>query len=116
MQWVRSGHGAGWGIVALAALTVASAGMAVGAGTSGSAAAGKKLYASQGCEACHRIGGKGGKIGPDLSKEGTKHRSTAWLVSFLKNPKSQNSKSTMPPVKGSPKELADLAAYMQSLK
>jgi mono/diheme cytochrome c family protein len=112
---------AGWGIVALATIVIAGAGTPVGAGTAGgaakgSAAEGKKLYASQGCGACHKIGSAGGKIGPDLSKEGTKKRSTQWLVAFLKNPKSQNPKSTMPPVTSSQKELADLAAYMQSLK
>ena len=110
-----------WGAALLAAVVVASTSTfasapARGAAGAGSAAAGKALYAKQGCEACHKIGGKGGKIGPDLSKEGTKKRSTPWLVAFLKNPKSKNPKSTMPPVSGSPKELADLAAYLQSLK
>jgi mono/diheme cytochrome c family protein len=111
-----------WGTTALAAVVIAGAAIPVGArpgaaaAAKGSAAAGKKLYASQGCGACHKIGTAGGKVGPDLSKEGTKHRSAQWLVAFMKNPKSQNPKSSMPPVKGSQKELADLAAYMQSLK
>jgi mono/diheme cytochrome c family protein len=96
-------------------VTIASSSVPVGA-AAGNATNGQKLYASQGCGSCHKIGGKGGKIGPDLSKEGTKKRSTQWLVAFLKNPKRTNPKSIMPPVTGSPKELQDLAAYMQSLK
>lgn len=110
-RW-RVSRSAVW--TALAAM-IASAGSPVGAAP-GSVANGQKLYTTQGCASCHTIGGKGGKIGPDLSKEGTKKRSTQWLVAFLKNPKSTNPKSIMPPVKGSPKELQDLAAYMQSLK
>jgi mono/diheme cytochrome c family protein len=120
-------HATRWGTTALAAVVIAAASTAVGAPKShshaakssvsnASVAAGKKLYASQGCDACHKIGVKGGKIGPDLTKEATRKRSTQWLVAFFKNPKSKNPKTIMPPVKGSPKELADLAAYMQSLK
>jgi mono/diheme cytochrome c family protein len=111
---------AGW--VGLAAMMVASASIAVGAPTSGSpaakgrVAAGKMLYAKESCNACHKIDGKGGKMGPDLSKEGTKKRDAPWLVAFLKDPKSKNPNSKMPPAKGSQKDLAGLAAYMQSLK
>jgi mono/diheme cytochrome c family protein len=106
---------AGWRAAVLAAVTIAGAGSAVGA-ASGNVANGQKLYAAQDCATCHKIGSKGGKIGPDLSKEGTKKRSTQWLVAFFKNPKSTNPKSIMPPVKGSQKDLQDLAAYMLTLK
>jgi mono/diheme cytochrome c family protein len=95
-------------------VTIASAGVPVGA-AAGSAANGQKLYASQGCGGCHKIGGKGGKVGPDLTKEGTK-RNAQWLVAFLKNPAVKYPKGTMPPVAGSPKDLQDLAAYMLTLK
>ena len=104
--------------------TVASAAMlalgVAGPGTparaaAGNAANGQKLYASQGCAACHQIGGKGGKIGPDLSKEGKK-RNAPWLTAFLKDPRSKIPKGSMPPVKASAKELQDLSAYMLTLK
>ncbi len=81
----------------------------------GNAANGKKLYAAQGCGACHVIRGKGGKTGPDLTKTGTK-RTAAWMVAFLKNPRSKIPKGTMPPAEGSAKDLQDLAAYMMTLK
>jgi nitric oxide reductase subunit C len=99
---------------AMLALLVAGAKAPVRA-AAGKAANGQKLYASQGCAACHMIGGKGGKIGPDLSKEGKK-RNGPWLTAFLKNPRSKIAKGAMPPVKASAKDLQDLSAYMLTLK
>lgn len=80
---------------------------------------GKKVYAANGCANCHTIQGKGGKNGPDLSKTGaeTKH-TVAWLEDQVKNPKSHDDDSTMPPfgerIKG--KDLTALATYLKSLK
>jgi mono/diheme cytochrome c family protein len=99
---------------AMVTLLVASLGTPARA-AAGKAANGQKLYASQSCAACHTIGSKGGKVGPDLSKEGKK-RNVAWLTAFLKNPRSKVPKGSMPPVKASPKELQDLSAYMLTLK
>jgi mono/diheme cytochrome c family protein len=110
-QW-RVLSTAGW--AALASAIIATAGSSVGA-AAGSVANGKKLYAAQDCATCHKIGGKGGKIGPDLTKEGTK-RNAQWLVPFFKNPAAKYPKGSMPPVKGSQKDLQDLAAYMLTLK
>jgi mono/diheme cytochrome c family protein len=102
-------------IVATALAIIPGARAATKAAASGSAANGQKLYASQGCATCHKIGGKGGKIGPDLSKEGTK-RDAQWLVAFMKNPRSKVPKGSMPAVQAKAMELQDLAAYMRSLK
>ena len=44
------------------------------------AQAGRELFQTQGCTACHRIGASGGNIGPDLSGEGFKGRSAEWLT------------------------------------
>ncbi len=109
----KAPHLALWAIGTLV-VVIATGGTAVGAAT-GSAANGKKLYAKQDCSTCHKIGGKGGKIGPDLSKERTKHNAQ-WLTQFFKNPRSKVPKGSMPPVQGSPKDLQDLAAYMLTLK
>jgi mono/diheme cytochrome c family protein len=103
-----------WGAAALVTVTMAGAGSSVGAAT-GSVANGQKLYAAQDCATCHKIGSKGGKIGPDLTKEGAK-RKAPWLVAFFKNPAAKYPKGSMPPVKGSQKDLQDLAAYMLTLK
>jgi cytochrome c2 len=81
----------------------------------GNAGNGKKLYAAQKCDMCHKIGGSGAAVGPELTREGKK-RNQGWLAAFLKNPRSKVPKGTMPPAKGSDKEIGDLAAYMLSLK
>ncbi len=81
----------------------------------GDKASGIKLYAAQHCDACHKIAGKGGPTGPDLSKTGSKHDG-AWFAAFLKSPTSKVPGSKMPPAAGSDKDIKDLAAYMVSLK
>ncbi|HMD98176.1 MAG TPA: c-type cytochrome [Terriglobia bacterium] len=35
---------------------------------------GKRLYAEKGCGACHKLGGRGGTLGPSLESEGAKTR------------------------------------------
>jgi len=56
---------------------------------------GKNLYNQNRCDLCHRIGGQGGVIGPDLSKVGSKY-DTQWLVKQIKDPKSHNPTTQMP--------------------
>jgi nitric oxide reductase subunit C len=103
-------------VASAAMLAVVVAGLGTPArAAAGSAANGQKLYASQSCAACHMVGGKGGKVGPDLSKEGKKRNAT-WLTAFLKNPRSKIAKGSMPPVKASAKDLQDLSAYLLTLK
>jgi cytochrome c oxidase cbb3-type subunit III len=52
----------------------------------GDAARGKALfYGTAACSTCHMIGGKGGRLGPDLSSTGSA-RSTEYLVDSLRNP------------------------------
>ncbi len=78
-------------------------------------AKGQKVYTDKKCALCHKIAGKGGKIGGDLSNVGAK-RNAKWLRSFMKNPKAVNPKVKMAPFKGSDDELKALVAYMASLK
>jgi cytochrome c oxidase cbb3-type subunit III len=53
---------------------------------SGDAAHGKALfYGSAACSTCHMIGGKGGRLGPDLSTTGSA-RATEYLVDSVRNP------------------------------
>ncbi|HZO87345.1 MAG TPA: cytochrome c [Chthonomonadaceae bacterium] len=81
--------------------------------------AGKAVYDANGCARCHAIGGAGGRMGPDLSKVGAEPTHTPeWLVQHVKNPKSQNPASRMPPFEGkiSDKDLLALGAYLASLK
>jgi len=55
------------------------------AGMQGNARAGEQLYRAKGCAKCHRIGGEGGGMGPDLSEIG-KTRSAAHLRQAVVDP------------------------------
>jgi len=76
---------------------------------------GEVVFATHQCPICHTIKGKGGTVGPDLSKVGQR-RDEAGLKKFLPDPQSVAPSTIMPPFKGSPQELDDLVAYLQSLK
>ena len=47
---------------------------------------GKTLYRQEGCFTCHRLNGEGGPVGPDLTTEGERGRTTEWLVGHFKDP------------------------------
>ena len=81
-------------------------------------AAGRKVYDSKGCAACHAIGGKGGNSGPDLTATGAVPTHTMqWLAVQISNPKAHNPDSTMPAFATVPaKDLNAMAAYLASLK
>jgi mono/diheme cytochrome c family protein len=57
---------------------------------------GRKLYSQEGCMGCHQLNGEGGKVGPDLTIEGTRGRSDEWLVGHFKDPSSYSPGSAMP--------------------
>lgn len=81
-------------------------------------AEGKKVYAAQGCAACHLIGDKGGKTGPDLTKVG-KTAKVDRLTQAIRDPKKLDPKNIMPaygPDKIDAKQFKGLIAYMLSLK
>jgi nitric oxide reductase subunit C len=77
---------------------------------------GERLFRTNGCPACHRIGGIGGSVGPDLTTVGNR-RDKAWMKSQLKNPKSHDANSIMPSFAQLPeKDIDDIAAYLSGLK
>ncbi len=77
---------------------------------------GEAVYKAQGCSACHRIGGVGGTIGPDLTVVGIR-RDKAWIMQQLIDPKFHDPKSIMPSFAKLPqKDREDLAEYLVSLK
>ena len=79
---------------------------------------GKTLYAEKGCGACHTIGGVGGKVGPDLTAQGTKPgRDLVWHVNHFRNPPAVVPGSIMPPLTDlAEDDLKALAEYMLSLR
>jgi mono/diheme cytochrome c family protein len=48
--------------------------------------AGRSLFVSVGCVSCHKIEGKGGVAGPDLSHEANLGRSSQWLMTQITDP------------------------------
>jgi len=93
-----------------------------GSYTGGSAAAGKKVFETVGCQACHvvdkelteaRVGGR--YFGPSLVGTGDKLK-PAWIVAWLRNPRKWHSKVRMPDMRLSEAEIQNLTAYLMGLK
>lgn len=79
-------------------------------------AAGRRLFESQGCSACHVLQGAGGTAGPDLTHVGT-IRNAQWIKRFIRDPNAVKPGAPMPPFKNlSEKELDALANYLASWK
>lgn len=85
----------------------------------GSAERGKAIFGSVGCLGCHQIndfpieGRTRFGFAPDLSTVGSKV-SRDWLASWLKNPRHYWEETTMPSLRLSGQEIADLSAYLLS--
>lgn len=78
---------------------------------------GRTLYRQEGCFMCHQLDGKGGKVGPDLTYEGTRGRTNAWLVGHFKDPSAYTPGSIMPAFKSlTDTQLKALTAFLQSQK
>jgi len=78
----------------------------------GNIANGAKLFAAN-CESCHGAGGKNGQVGPTLYDAGLKAGQVAYMVRF---PAGVDKDSSMPKLTITDKELADVSAYVASLK
>ena len=84
----------------------------------GAAVTGESVFRSN-CSNCHAINEKGGKRAPDLGKAGEDPKHTeSWLAEFIKDPKSKDPNSKMPPQGDRLKEadMKKLTAYLVSLK
>lgn len=78
---------------------------------------GRTLYRQEGCFMCHRLDGEGGKVGPDLTNEGTRGRTDAWLIGHFKDPAAYSPGSIMPAFKNlTDKQLQALTAFLQNQK
>jgi nitric oxide reductase subunit C len=77
---------------------------------------GKNVYTQYRCDLCHKIGGEGGAIGPDLTHIGS-NKESPWLAKQIRDPKSHNPKTQMPPFPQiSEGEIQALVDYLVSLK
>lgn len=80
-------------------------------------AAGAKLFLSLPCHSCHRMEGKGGPSGPDLTHEALRHADMDWHIRHLKDPQKVSPGSGMPPFDSlEAAELNALAAYLATRK
>ena len=78
---------------------------------------GKTLYRQEGCFMCHQLDGQGGKVGPDLTSEGTRGRTDAWLVGHFKDPSAYTRGSIMPSFKNlTETQLQALTVFLQHQK
>lgn len=81
------------------------------------AALNEQARQKEGCFSCHSFHGHGGTIAPDLSVEGTRKRSDAWLMAHFKDPRSVSPNSVMPSFDALTKrQLELLSAFLQYQK
>lgn len=78
----------------------------------GNATAGAAVFAAN-CASCHGAGGKNGQVGPTLAGAGLKAGQVAYMVH---NPQGVDKESGMPKLPLTDKQVADVAAYVASLK
>lgn len=74
-------------------------------------ARGRALFDEQGCIGCHRLGGFGGNLGPELDRVGAK-RSPEWLAEHFKSPADVVPGTTMPGMKHSEADIEALTLFM----
>ncbi|PYQ11926.1 MAG: hypothetical protein DMF80_20025 [Acidobacteria bacterium] len=89
--------------------------------------AGRKLFESVGCLACHRVGNDRRGLnegfdaaafrthGPNLDGTGSKVNA-GWLYAWVRNPRGYWHETRMPNLRLTDKEAADVTAYLMSLK
>ncbi len=78
---------------------------------------GRTLYRQEGCFMCHQLDGQGGKVGPDLTHEGKRGRTDAWLIGHFKDPSAYSRGSIMPAFKNlTDRQLQALTTFLQSQK
>lgn len=78
---------------------------------------GKTLYRQEGCFMCHRLNDEGGKVGPDLTVEGSRGRTDGWLMGHFKDPPAYSPGSIMPAFEHlTHQQLKALTAFLQNQK
>jgi mono/diheme cytochrome c family protein len=74
---------------------------------------GAELFETVGCRGCHKLGGVGGVIGPELDRVGTR-RSPDWLRAHFLEPAAVTPGSGMPPQKFSEPDVEAIVLFMLS--
>ena len=76
---------------------------------------GKKSYKKVGCSGCHKIGEKGGLVGPDLTHIGSR-LNAAWMYKFFLNPQIVIKHVKMPNYGMKDQVAFNIAYYLKSLE
>lgn len=76
---------------------------------------GEALYVEMRCYYCHSVNGRGGHLGPDLSRVGIE-RSREWLTAHFRDPRAISPHSLMPNYPLSDADIGALVDYMLSLR
>jgi mono/diheme cytochrome c family protein len=74
-------------------------------------AAGRALFGELRCVSCHAVGGRGGIMGPELTRIGDKVRRD-WLFSFLKDPHREQPDTAMLQYRLRDDQVRDLTAFL----
>jgi cytochrome c551/c552 len=76
-------------------------------------ARGEQVFEESGCRGCHKLGGTGGILGPELDKVGAR-RSADWLKKHFLTPAAVTPGSGMPPQRLSEPNLEAITLFMLS--
>ena len=77
---------------------------------------GRRLFKEKkSCFACHRVGGEGGKVGPDLTRAGFDYK-PEWLFAWVQNPQNMKKKTKMPNLGLRTDEAIAITAFLSTLK
>jgi mono/diheme cytochrome c family protein len=76
---------------------------------------GKAYFTQVGCASCHKVGGAGSAVGPDLTMVGFRH-TPEWLDLWLKDPQAWKPGTTMPNKQLSPAARSSIVSYLTELK
>jgi mono/diheme cytochrome c family protein len=74
-------------------------------------AAGKALFGELRCVSCHAVNGRGGTMGPELSRIGDKVRRD-WLFSFLRDPHREQPETAMLRYRLTDTQIRDVTAFL----
>jgi mono/diheme cytochrome c family protein len=77
---------------------------------------GKKLYETKySCPGCHRIGDKGGQIGPELSRAGYR-MNAAWMYQWIQYPQAIRHETKMPAFNMPEADVKAIVMYLKTLR
>lgn len=89
--------------------------MSSAAPAGGDSGRGRALFAVRNCNLCHKLGGRGGSLGPPLDRIGGR-LSADRIFRLLRDPRSVNPATTMPNPNLSEDEARHLAAFLAGLR